>query len=210
VVGTVTTAPSSTVPAGSVISESPAAGTQVNVGSAVNLVVLSGPAQVPTVLSFQVLFGNQSYNMTTSTRKFLPWQIIGIRAVFSKAIATGSAASLSGVAVTGFTGLGTNTVTWSISPVSQGSLNAALAGSGPNALKDAGGNGLYGGTGFTQSIRILWGDFNDDGVVNAADLVGVNNATIAPYNVFGDMNGDGLVSVADVQVVRTRAGTSLP
>jgi hypothetical protein len=165
---------------------------------------------VPTVLSFQVLFGNQSYNMTTSTRKFLPWQIIGIRAVFSKAIATGSAASLSGVAVTGFTGLGTNTVTWSISPVSQGSLNAALAGSGPNALKDAGGNGLYGGTGFTQSIRILWGDFNDDGVVNAADLVGVNNATIAPYNVFGDMNGDGLVSVADVQVVRTRAGTSLP
>ena len=42
--GTVTTQSSSTVPSGSVISESPAAGTQVNVGSAVNLVVSSGPA----------------------------------------------------------------------------------------------------------------------------------------------------------------------
>jgi PASTA domain len=39
VLGTVTTASSSTVPAGSVISESPIAGTQVNAGSAVNLVV---------------------------------------------------------------------------------------------------------------------------------------------------------------------------
>ena len=43
VLGTVTTQSSSTVPSGSVISENPAAGTQVNVGSAVNLVVSSGP-----------------------------------------------------------------------------------------------------------------------------------------------------------------------
>ena len=42
VVGTVTTAASSTVPSGSVISQSPAAGTQVAVGSAVNLLVSSG------------------------------------------------------------------------------------------------------------------------------------------------------------------------
>src|SRR5208282_1116105 len=46
VVGTVTTASSGTVPSGSVISESPVAATQVNTGSAVNLVVSSGPAQV--------------------------------------------------------------------------------------------------------------------------------------------------------------------
>ena len=43
VLGTVTTQSSSTVPSGSVISENPAAGTEVNVGSAVNLVVSSGP-----------------------------------------------------------------------------------------------------------------------------------------------------------------------
>ena len=46
VVGTVTTPASGTVAAGNVISESPAAGTSVSAGSAVNLVVSSGPAQV--------------------------------------------------------------------------------------------------------------------------------------------------------------------
>src|SRR5207249_12263576 len=45
-VGTVTMQSSSTVASGSVISESPAAGTSVAKGSAVNLVVSSGPAQV--------------------------------------------------------------------------------------------------------------------------------------------------------------------
>ena len=45
-VGTVTRQASSTVASGTVISESPVAGTQVNPGSAVNLVVSSGPAQV--------------------------------------------------------------------------------------------------------------------------------------------------------------------
>ena len=50
VVGTVTTASSSTVASGSVISESPAAGTQVNPGSAVSLVVSSGPS-TPSVVS---------------------------------------------------------------------------------------------------------------------------------------------------------------
>ena len=43
VLGTVTTQSSSTVPSGSVISESPIAGTPVNAGSAINLVVSSGP-----------------------------------------------------------------------------------------------------------------------------------------------------------------------
>ena len=45
-VGTVTTASSTTVPAGSVISQSPVGGTQVNTGSAVALVVSSGLPQV--------------------------------------------------------------------------------------------------------------------------------------------------------------------
>ena len=41
-----TTAASTTVPAGRVISQSPTAGTQVTQGSAVTLVVSSGPPQV--------------------------------------------------------------------------------------------------------------------------------------------------------------------
>jgi len=55
VVGTVTTASSSTVPSGSVISESPVAGTQVNLGSAVNLVVSSGPALKPQTITFNAI-----------------------------------------------------------------------------------------------------------------------------------------------------------
>ena len=51
VVGTVTTASSSTVPSGSVISQSPVAATMVNVGSAVNLVVSSGPAHQPPAIT---------------------------------------------------------------------------------------------------------------------------------------------------------------
>ena len=49
IVGTVTTASSSTVIAGAVISTSPTAATQVNPGSAVNLVISTGPAQVPAL-----------------------------------------------------------------------------------------------------------------------------------------------------------------
>jgi len=44
VVGTVTSQPSSTVPSGEVISQNPVASAQVNSGSAVNLVLSSGPA----------------------------------------------------------------------------------------------------------------------------------------------------------------------
>jgi hypothetical protein len=59
-VGTVTTASSSTVASGDVISESPTAGTGVNVGSAVNLVISTGaastgPASVQVNLSAQVV-----------------------------------------------------------------------------------------------------------------------------------------------------------
>lgn len=47
VLGTQTTASSSTVPAGEIISESPLAGTTVGLGTAVNVVVSSGPATSP-------------------------------------------------------------------------------------------------------------------------------------------------------------------
>jgi serine/threonine-protein kinase len=53
-VGNVTNQPSPTVPNGTVISTSPSAGTSVNPGTAVNLVVSSGPpqqqSQVPNVV----------------------------------------------------------------------------------------------------------------------------------------------------------------
>ena len=83
-------------------------------------------------------------------------------------------------------------------------------GSGANAVKDAAGNALAGGAGFSQNIKVLWGDFNDDGAVNSQDLVLVTNAEAAPYNKFADLNGDGAVNSGDVLIVRSRLGTSLP
>jgi hypothetical protein len=163
-----------------------------------------------TVVSYKVLFGAQAFDLTGSTRTRLPWQISGIQVVFSQAVVSGNLNSLGGIVATGFTGLGTNTLTWTFSPLTQTSVIATLAGSGPNALADAFGNPLGGGAGNMRSLNILFGDFNDDGVVSATDLVGVNNATTTAYNRFADMNGDGSVNISDVQLVRTRIGTSLP
>lgn len=209
VVGNVTNSSSATVPAGDVISQSPAAGTQVASGSPVDLVISTGPPVVPHVVSFSVLFGAESFNVSSSARVHLPWQVTGIRVVFSEPIAAGGVLSLTGAAPSGFSGLGTNTLTWSITPISIGTVSVVLSGSGTNALKDAAGNALNGGTGFAQTLNVLWGDFNDDGAVSAADMVAVNAAHSAPYNIFADMNGNGIVDVSDVQIVRARAGTHL-
>lgn len=67
VLGTVTNQPSSTVPSDSVISEDPAAGTQVNSGSSVNLVVSSGPTSPAQVAVPNVVGQTQAAATTTIT-----------------------------------------------------------------------------------------------------------------------------------------------
>ncbi len=164
----------------------------------------------PTVTAFRVLWGTQSYSVIGSPRTRLPWQIAGIQVVFSKTIATGNTSSLSGATATGFSGLGTNTLTWTIAAIPLGNVSAVLAGAGPNVLADAFGNPLTGGAGYTQALKILWGDVNDDGSVNASDLTLTNAARSQPYNQIFDLNGDGVVDAADVNIARGRNGTSLP
>jgi hypothetical protein len=166
------------------------------------------PSTSPTVTGFNVQFGSGSYNVIGSSRTRLPWEITGIKVTFSEPITAGNVNSLTGIAATGFSGLGTNTLTWTINPTALGSFTAALAGTGSSALADANGHGLGNGAGFSQALKVLWGDFNDDGVVNSQDEVLVNTATHNPYNILADMNGDGVVNTSDVLIVRSRIGTS--
>jgi hypothetical protein len=67
---------------------------------------------------------------------------------------------------------------------------------------------------FTRELDVLPGDFNDDGVVNSQDLVGIRNEWLgvngATATIFGDLNGDGLVNINDYNIVRAASGTSLP
>jgi beta-lactam-binding protein with PASTA domain len=63
VVGNVTTASSSTVPAGSVISQSPVATTSVNIGSTIDLVVSSGNPGGSTDYNFEGFFGPVKQNV---------------------------------------------------------------------------------------------------------------------------------------------------
>jgi hypothetical protein len=143
-------------------------------GSATTTAAALTVDSAPPVVSYSVLFGSQSYNFIGPSRNRLPWQITGISVTFSKPITTGSVSSLGGVTATMLSGLGTSTLTWSINPVALGALSTTLAGSGPNALKDAAGNALSGGAGFAQALKIFEGDFNDDGAVNAQDFVLIN------------------------------------
>jgi uncharacterized repeat protein (TIGR01451 family) len=185
----------------------PAPGAAGSLGANSNIVI-DGVA--PTVTSYQVLWGSASYNVIGTTRNRLPWQIAKIRVVLSKPIAQAAAASLTGVTATALSGLGTSTLTWTITPIALGNFTTTLIGTGTNAIKDAAGNALAGGSGFSQSLKVLYGDVNDDGVVNSQDLVLVNNATKQPYNILMDMDGDGAITTNDVKVVQSRIGTSLP
>jgi hypothetical protein len=163
----------------------------------------------PTVVSYSVICGTGcTYNMVGNSRTHLPWQITGVKVVFSQTITSANTGSLTGVTATGISGVGTNTVTWTFAGVTNGNLATALATSGLNAIQSAGGTLTGSNTSF--ALKILQGDMSDDGVVNASDLTLVNNARTAAYNIFADINGDGVVDINDVTIVRSKIGQTNP
>ena len=187
--------------------QTPTAGTASNTA---NLTVTAAPPP-PNVVSFNVICGSGcSYNMIGNARVHLPWQVTGIRVVFSQVITSADVISLTGITATGFSGLGTNTLTWTFPGItnSAGMVAAALATTGPDAIQSAG--GALTGANTSENLKILEGDATDDGIVNAADLVLVNNARSAAYNIFADINGDGVVNLTDVTIVRNQTGQSNP
>ena len=162
---------------------------------------------IPAVQHYYVLFGSQQYDLVGSTRFDLPWRITGVEVVFNKPIATADVNSLEGLSTTGLTGLGTNTLTWSISTITQGIFATTLVNSGPDAIADGKGTTMQ--NPFSQNFKVLYGDFNDDGQVSISDVVGVIREIRQPYDIFADLNGDGEVDVIDVLIAIKRLGKHL-
>ena len=164
---------------------------------------------VPTVVSFRVNFGTQSFDLIGASRLALPWQVTSITAVFSKPIAHANIASLTGVTATGLTGLNTKTLTWTVSPLTAGRFAVTLSAAGPNAVTDAAGNPLAGGAGFGQPFTVLYADVNGDGTVNSLDMIGAFNATKGPYSQWADLDGNGVDNINDLLIIRSRMGATL-
>jgi hypothetical protein len=73
--------------------------------------------------------------------------------------------------------------------------------------------GNAGITTYTRRLDVLPGDANDDGVVNAQDLVVVRNDFTSlggVFNIFDDINGDGVVDISDTNLVGRFIGKRLP
>ncbi len=164
----------------------------------------------PTVIAFRALYGNgKSYDLTNSSRMDLPWQITGVEAVFSEPVlgTSGSLARGNGaLAIAGFSGNGTDTLRWTfLNPLATADVVANLAATGPDGIHDAAGGALDGdgnGTGgdaYSRDFKVLYGDFNDDGLVSLADGVLIRNL-IGSNNIFADLNGDGQVDLTDVNI----------
>ena len=175
----------------------------------------------PMVMHMFVLYGNgMSYDLLNSTRLDVPWQITGIQAVFSTPV-TGDIDSLTGFSnVNLFAGSGTNTLTWTFStPLADADLTAQLLGTGADAITGSGGVALAGssngasGTNFSQTVKVLYGDVNGDGVVNALDMAEIQarilGQSVSIADMFLDVNGFGVIDSSDLTSVSNRSGHTL-
>ena len=65
---------------------------------------------------------------------------------------------------------------------------------------------------YTRRLDVLPGDFNDDGVVNQADVIGVRNEVkgVTAPTLFGDIVGDVAIDASDLSAVKKHNGTRLP
>jgi len=159
VVGTVTTQSSSTVTSGYVISETPAAGTSVNSGSAVNLVVSSGPAPnpaPPATVSVPNVVGDAQTTATSA--------ITGAGLVVGTVTTQSSSTVASGDVISETPAAGTS--------VNSGSdVNLAVSSGpapNPSPSKKADLTGVFENLAVSSSGRTLTGDFTVENIGTAA------------------------------------------
>jgi len=135
---------------------------------------------------------------------------VSVVATFDKPVLTGLAAIGAGSATISGTPVASgNTLTVSLTGVTnvqtlQIKLSSVQASQDGGYLPDA-----------VVSLRVLQGDVNGDGVVNAVDLSGVRNsygksAGQVGFDARADLNVDGVVNSVDVSVIRTNYGKHVP
>jgi CSLREA domain-containing protein len=174
----------------------------------------------PKVTAFRVMYGNgMSYELTNSSRVRLPWRVTGVEVAFDQVVA-GTDASLVGadgeLPVSSFSGNGTNTLRWTFfKALETADVMAQLVATGADQIHNSAGgaldgdsNGLGGDT-YSRRLKVLYGDFNDDGAVAITDAVLIRNLS-GVANLFADLNGDGKVDATDFNIARSRIGMRLP
>ena len=167
VVGTVTTASSSTVTAGSVISTNPVAATQVNLGAAVSLVISTGPAQVavPNVV------GQTQAGATT--------------AITGAGLVVGTVTSASSSTVTAGSVISTNPT--AATQVNQGSAVNLLVSTGPAqvAVPDVVGQAQAAATTSITGAGLIVGTVStaSSSTVTAGNVISTNPAAATRVNL---------------------------
>jgi beta-lactam-binding protein with PASTA domain len=173
--GTLTTATSPTVPSGSVISESPAAGSPINPGASVNLGVSSGsglqsinispasPSMVPQMVLPLAAIGNYIGNVTTEITAQVTWgsSVKGVATVDSNGVVTAKA-------------VGQTTVSAKL-----GSVNVSI---------------------LLNVVPVGACDTSHDGTYSVSDVQSSLNQALGVSPPTGDLIGNGVVTVADVQI----------
>ena len=175
VVGTVTTAASQTVPAGRVISVSPAPGTPTSFGAAVNIVVSSGsglqsikmsvtnPTMVPQMVLPLSAIGNYAGNITSNITGQVTWSstLPGVASVDSNGVITAKT-------------VGQTTITATLGSVSVSVL--------------------------LNVVAVGACDTSHDNTYSVSDVQSSLNQALGLAAASGNLSGNTVVGVADVQI----------
>ncbi|MDD5199428.1 MAG: dockerin type I domain-containing protein [Terrimicrobiaceae bacterium] len=127
---------------------------------------------------------------------------------FDQNIASGAVAVTAGAGSVSATAINGATMTATLSGVSNQQALTLTASNVTNAAGQSLASAAF-------KLRVLQGDVNGDGVVNAADLTGVRNSygTIAGHAGFdprADLNADGAVNAADITTIKDNYGRQVP
>ena len=201
--GTVTTQPSTTIAAGNIITENPAAGTLVSAGSKVSLIVSTGPVLVVVP---NVVGSSQSAATTAITGVGLKLGTVTTQA--STTVAAGNVISESPAASTSVAaGSSVNLVVSSgPAPVAVPNVVGLSQAAASTAITTA---GLNLGTVTTQASSTVPAGI----VISESPAVGTLvvkgssvNLVLSSGPLAGDVNGDGVISCTDATLIKTTFG----